>query len=138
MFGTFKNKKMAKSVEFDTNTITTISIGTVLKGDISTEGDFRIVGKLVGSIRSTGKVVVGQNGVIEGDIFCQNADLSGTIEGNVTVENLLLLKSSVNMVGNIKTKKLSIESGANFNGNCDMSSTNAKPTDDSKQKQKES
>lgn len=138
MFSTFKNKKMAKSVEFDTNTITTISIGTVLKGDISTEGDFRIVGKLVGSIRSTGKVVVGQNGIIEGDVFCQNADFSGTITGNAVVENLLLLKSSVNMTGNIKTKKLSIESGANFNGNCDMSSTNAKPSNENKQKQKES
>lgn len=136
MFGTFKDKKMAKSVEFDTNTITTISIGTVLKGDISTEGDFRIVGKLVGSIRSTGKVVVGQNGVIEGDIYCQNADFSGTIKGNAVVENLLLLKSSVNMNGNIKTNKLSIESGANFNGNCEMSSVDSKSSNENKQDQK--
>jgi len=138
MFSTFKDKKMAKSVEFEKNTITTISIGTVLKGESATEGDFRNVGKLVGSSRSTGKVVVGQNGVIEGDIYCQNADFSGTIKGNAVVENLLLLKSSVNMSGNIKTKKLSIESGANFNGNCDMSSTDSKPSDENKKDQKKS
>jgi len=138
MLRTIKEKKMAKNGEFDTNTITTISIGTVLKGDISTEGDFRIVGKLIGSIRSTGKVVVGQNGIIEGDIFCQNADLSGTITGNIIVENLLLLKASVNMNGSIKTKKLSIESGATFNGSCDMSHSDAKTSNEKKQDQKES
>ncbi|MDA3906281.1 MAG: polymer-forming cytoskeletal protein [Bacteroidales bacterium] len=138
MFRNFINKEMAKNGEFDTNTITTISIGTIVKGDISTEGDFRIVGKLIGSIRSTGKVVVGQNGVVEGDIFCQNADLSGTIKGNVEVENLLLLKTSVNLTGNIKTNKLSIESGASFNGNCSMSNKDSKASNGNKQNQKES
>ena len=129
-----KNKVMAKNGEFDTNSVTTISVGTVVKGDISSEGDFRIVGKLIGSIRSTGKVVIGQNGIIEGDIYCKNADFSGTIKGNVEVDNLLLLKSTVNLIGNIKTSKLSIEAGAVYSGNCIMS--NGEISNEAKQAQK--
>lgn len=133
MFINFKDKKMAKNGEFDTNTITTISTGTIVNGDITTEGDFRIVGKLIGNIHSTGKVVIGQNGIVEGDIFCQNADFSGSIIGNSDVENLLLLKSTVNVSGNIKTGKLSIESGAQFNGNCTMSNGGSKAVNENKQ-----
>jgi cytoskeletal protein CcmA (bactofilin family) len=136
MFSNSKSKKMAKNGEFDTNTITTISIGTVVKGDITSEGDFRIVGKLIGSIRSTGKVVVGQNGIVEGDIFCQNADFSGTINGNVDVEKLLLLKSTVNLNGNIKTSKLSIEAGALFSGQCIMNNAGSKAKNENEQAQK--
>ena len=136
MFNSTKSKKMAKNGEFDTNAVTTISTGTIVKGDIASEGDFRIVGKLVGSIRSTGKVVIGQSGIVEGDIFCQNADFSGTVKGNVEVEKLLLLKATVNLNGNISTGKLSIESGALFSGKCSMSNTNSKAANENKQAQK--
>jgi cytoskeletal protein CcmA (bactofilin family) len=136
MFRNTKNKKMAKTGEFDTNAVTTISTGTVVKGDITSEGDFRIVGKLVGSIRSKGKVVIGQSGIVEGDIFCQNADFSGTVKGNVEVEKLLLLKATVNLNGNISTGKLSIESGALFSGKCTMSNTGSKAGNENKQAKK--
>lgn len=136
MFGKSKGNIMAKNGEFDTNTVTTISTGTVVKGDITSEGDFRIVGKLIGSIRSTGKVVIGQKGIVEGDIFCQNADFAGTVKGNVEVENLLLLKATVNLIGNLKTSKLSIESGAQFSGNCSMNNANPKASNEKKQNQK--
>lgn len=136
MFSKSKENKMAKTGEFDTNTVTTISTGTIVTGDIHSEGDFRIVGKLIGNIHSTGKVVVGQNGIVEGDIYCQNADFSGKIKGNVEVENLLLLKASVSLDGNIITSKLSIESGAQYSGNCNMTKTGSKLTNENKQTQK--
>lgn len=136
MFSNSKGKKMAKNGEFDTNTVTTISTGTVVKGDITSEGDFRIVGKLIGSIRSTGKVVIGQSGIVEGDVFCQNADFAGTVKGNVDVEKLLLLKATVNLTGNIKTSKLSIEPGALFSGQCSMSNTDSKAANENKQTKK--
>lgn len=132
MFSNIKEKKMAKNGEFDANAITTISIGTVVKGDITSEGDFRIVGKLIGSIRSTGKVVIGQSGIVEGDVFCQNADFSGTVKGNVEAENLLLLKSTSSLSGNIKTSKLSIEAGALFSGNCLMNNAVKKAVNEKK------
>ena len=136
MFNYSKSKKMAKNGEFDTNTVTTISTGTIVKGDITSEGDFRIVGKLIGSVRSKGKVVIGQDGIVEGDIFCQNADFAGTIKGNVEIENLLLLKATVDLNGNIKTSKLSIEAGAMFSGNCSMKNAGSKASNENKQTQK--
>jgi cytoskeletal protein CcmA (bactofilin family) len=126
MLGQLKTINMSKNTDFDANSITTISTGTLVKGDIVSEGDFRIVGKLIGSINSKGKVVIGQSGSIEGDIICQNADIAGDIKGNVKVDNLLLLKSTSKLIGNISTAKLSIEAGAEFSGNCSMQNSSAK------------
>jgi cytoskeletal protein CcmA (bactofilin family) len=133
-----KDKNMAKNGEFDSNNVTTISTGTVVNGDITSEGDFRIVGKLIGSVNSKGKVVIGKTGQVEGNIHCQNADFSGSVIGNVIVENMLLLKASSNLKGDIKTEKLSIESGALFSGNCLMSNSNVKSSNEKKQAGKES
>jgi len=136
MIGNSKDKEMAKSNEFDTNSVTMISTGTIVKGDITSEGDFRIVGKLTGSIRSKGKVVVGPSGMVEGDIFCQNADFAGTVKGNVDVENLLFLKNTVVLTGNIKIGKLSIEAGAQFSGNCSMTNAVSKTLNEAGQTKK--
>lgn len=94
--------------------------GTNIKGDIKSNGDFRIDGILVGSINSKGKVVVGASGKVEGEIICQNADLSGNIQAKVVVHELLTLKSSAVLNGDIFVNKLAIEPGAKFTGSCNM------------------
>jgi cytoskeletal protein CcmA (bactofilin family) len=80
---------MARTNDYDTNTINTIGSGTTLKGDLISDGDFRIVGKVWGSINSKGKVVIGKNGLVEGDIVCKNADVSGKLVGSLKVDELL-------------------------------------------------
>ena len=97
-----------------------LSIGTVIKGDIKTNGDFRIDGILYGSITSKGKVVVGSSGKIEGEIICLNADISGEITAKIVVYELLTLKASAKITGDIVTSKLAIEPGAIFTGTCNM------------------
>jgi len=99
----------------------TIVSGTTIKGDIVTEGDFRIDGSLTGSIISKGKIVVGESGSIEGEITCMNADVSGVIKAKLRVEKLLSLKASANITGDVITDKLAIEPGAKFTGTCNMS-----------------
>lgn len=94
--------------------------GTTLNGDITTEGDIRIDGKVNGSITSKAKTVVGATGVIEGDIFCQNAYIDGRVNGNIEVSELLILSKTAHVVGDIKIKKLVVEEGAKFNGKCAM------------------
>ena len=102
----------------------TIVSGTSIKGEIKTNGDFRIDGDLNGSIVCKGKIVVGQSGSIDGEIQCQNADLSGNIRGKVIVEQLLSLKSTATLNGDVITSKISIEPGAKFSGTCNMDSGN--------------
>lgn len=123
---------MAKVIETEQKQLNNIAAGTSIKGDINCAGDIRIDGNLIGNLNVKGKVVIGASGVIQGEIFCKNSQIEGKIEGKVNVEELLSLKSTSSILGDIKTQKLSIEPGANFTGNCQMSngiSGSAKPFD---------
>ena len=97
-----------------------IGNGTVIIGDIKSKGDIRVDGSLNGSIETEGKVVVGQGGVVEGDVICKDADVAGVLKAKITVSQLLSLKSSAKLNGDIVTNKLSIEPGATFTGSCSM------------------
>jgi cytoskeletal protein CcmA (bactofilin family) len=123
----FKKKltAMAKNNIIETKP-NNIVAGTMIKGDITADGDFRIDGTLIGSINCKGKIVIGQTGSIDGEITCQNADISGKIKAHLSVEQLLTLKSTAELTGDVITGKLSIEPGARFSGTCDMESTSAK------------
>ena len=101
-------------------TVHTLGAGTVITGDIQSKGDVRIDGNLKGSVNTTGKLVLGKEGVIEGDVVCNNADISGTLKAKITVSQLLLLKTTAKLTGDISTNKLSIEPGATFTGSCSM------------------
>ena len=111
---------MGRNGESDGNSVNLIGAGTKIKGNIESEGDIRIDGTLLGTIRSKGKVVVGSTGVVEGEIICENADISGTVKIKITVANILLLKPTAKLTGDIITSKLAIESGATFSGSCSM------------------
>ena len=122
MFSNKKNKdsKMAKHNEAEHTSINLIGTGTVIKGEIKSNGDIRVDGTLIGQVSSKGKVVVGNTGVIEGEIYCQNADFSGNITAKVEVSELLTLKATARLKGDITTNKLAIEPGALFTGSCQM------------------
>lgn len=111
---------MAKNFSPEAPTVNMVGKGTGIKGDIRSDGDFRIDGTLTGSIQSNGKIVVGQTGVIEGEVICQNADISGMVKASIKVKELLSLKSTSIINGDIYTGKLAIEPGARFTGTCNM------------------
>ena len=110
---------MAKNLDADVSR-NHISHYTKINGDIETNGDIRLDGHLTGSIRSKGKVVLGNTGRVEGDVYCQNANISGEIKGRVIVSELLSLQASSKVEGEINTGKLAIEPGALFTGTCSM------------------
>ncbi len=97
-----------------------IGPGTKIVGNIETNGDIRIDGIIEGNVNSKGKVVVGVNGIVKGEVICSNAETAGTINGKITVNELLSLKSSSKVSGDIKSGKLAIEPGAIFSGTCTM------------------
>ncbi|MEE4177326.1 MAG: polymer-forming cytoskeletal protein [Bacteroides sp.] len=111
---------MAKQPETDHTSINLVGTGTTIKGEIFSNGDIRIDGTILGTVESKGKVIVGNTGVVEGDIICQNADFSGQIKARVEVSELLTLKASSKLFGEIVTSKLAIEPGAIFTGSCTM------------------
>ena len=112
---------MAKYNETDNTTINLISNGTDITGDIKSNGDIRIDGTLIGNLNTKGKVVIGPTGKVHGEVICKNSEVSGIVEGKISVAQLLNLKASSKIVGDIVTSKLSIEPGARFTGSCKMS-----------------
>jgi cytoskeletal protein CcmA (bactofilin family) len=111
---------MAKFNETDNNTINLISNGTDITGDIKSNGDIRIDGTLKGNLNTKGKVVIGPTGKVSGEVVCKNSEVSGIVEGKITVGQLLNLKASSKILGDIATSKLSVEQGAIFSGTCKM------------------
>ena len=120
-----------------TETVNTIGAGTIITGDVQSKGDIRVDGTLKGSVNTLGKVVLGKDGVIEGDIVCNSADISGLIQAKITVSQLLSLKSTAKLNGDIITNKLSIEPGASFTGSCSMGAVIKDIKDAGKKEQKE-
>ena len=100
------------------NSISRISAGTVIKGEILSPNDIRIDGTFEGRIQSKGRVVVGESATIKGDIVCENVDLWGKVEGNLFVKDTLSLKEGCVVSGNLHIRRLSVELGSTFNGNC--------------------
>jgi cytoskeletal protein CcmA (bactofilin family) len=114
------NKSMGKNNISESPSVNIIGAGTFIEGDINSNGDMRIDGSLTGTINVKGKLVVGPTGSVEGEIICQNADISGTVKGKIGVAELLSLKSSSKLNGDIITNKIAIEPGAVFSGSCSM------------------
>jgi cytoskeletal protein CcmA (bactofilin family) len=109
-----------KKEQGHTSVASIIAKGTVLKGDITSDGDIRIDGTLQGNIHCTARVVIGANGVVEGDINSDNADIMGLTRGTLNVKDLLQLKGEGKVIGNIHAGRLMVEPNAQFNGQCHM------------------
>lgn len=110
-------KKQNEPVIFEINVI---GKNTTIIGDIISEGDFRIEGKVEGTVKTKGKVVVGASGKIKGKIECAEADIEGAFSGELFASNLLTLKTTALITGNVVISKLAVEPGAEFNATCTM------------------
>jgi cytoskeletal protein CcmA (bactofilin family) len=97
-----------------------IGSGNTINGDIEAQGDIRVDGTVKGNVFSHAKVLIGAEGVIEGNIQCREADIMGQVFGNIKTEDLLHLKGNAAVSGDIHTAKLLIEPTVSFNGQCHM------------------
>jgi cytoskeletal protein CcmA (bactofilin family) len=107
------------------NSATLISEGTVLQGDVKSENDLRVDGTIQGNVISSAKVVIGPNGLVEGNIHGKQADVTGKVIGNIAVQEVLQLRGQCNVKGNINAATLQIDPSAVFNGQCQMGGVQA-------------
>jgi len=101
-----------------TGVINIVSPGTRIEGEVFSNGDIRVDGIVDGYLNTKAKVVIGPKGIIKGELICESADVTGKIDGKLSVKNELYLKSSARITGELITNKLVVESGAFINGNC--------------------
>jgi len=105
------------------NTSSRIVQETKIKGDITTQTDFRLDGELIGNFTSKGKLVIGENATLIGDVVCKNLDIEGVYQGKADVQELLFVRSKAKIKGEFVVGKLLVEAGAEFTANCQMRST---------------
>ena len=117
MITTKEQKRVADEISNSSNVI---GKGTVLEGNIETYGNIRIEGKIIGNIKSKSKIALGNASHVEGNITAQNADIEGEVKGKIDISELLVLKATAVVHGDISTGKLVVEPGAVFNGSCRM------------------
>lgn len=112
--------------------------GTVIKGDINSQADFRLDGELIGNFQSNGKIVIGPAGSVTGDIVCKNADIEGKFNGKIQVVEVLNVKSKASIHGEVVVGRLSVEPGADFSASCIMKTNvkNLMPNDGQQAQQK--
>lgn len=129
MFGNNK-KEPGKTSNFiastSTNSLNSLVQGTLVEGTVRSESDIRVDGTIKGKLYCEAKVIIGPSGRIEGEINCQNAVILGGFSGSIHVKELLIVKDSANMEGDVSTNRLEINAGATFNVNCTMGSGKSK------------
>jgi len=101
-----------------------LTAGSKIIGTVVADSDIRIDGTLEGDLQCTGKVVIGEKGLLKGTVACQNAEILGRVEGKIEVAQTLALRATAKLEGELKTQTLIVEPNAVFNGTCQM----GKPT----------
>ena len=129
MFTQTKEDKTTKVVSPTSSTLNTIGAGTAIEGEIKCDGDIRIDGNVKGTVTSKAKIVIGPTGIIEGDLICENADVSGKLFGRIQADEMLFLKGNAYLEGDMTVGKLVVETGAKFNGGCRMGVKEIKPAE---------
>jgi len=122
---------MAKSYEAQVQSPNKIGPGTKIIGNIEATESLRIEGIIEGNIVSKGKVVVGTQGKVKGEVNCLNAEIERVLDGKIMVKELLSLKATSKLLGDIETNKLTIEPGAIFTGKCQMGGINTSESTES-------
>jgi cytoskeletal protein CcmA (bactofilin family) len=113
--------------------INLVGKGTVFEGTVRAENDVRASGQVIGTLRVEGKAMIAESGSVDGEIIATNADVAGRVQGDIEIEERLVLKSTARVEGNIETDRLVVEEGAQFTGECTMGtpiSVNGEPTGD--------
>jgi cytoskeletal protein CcmA (bactofilin family) len=131
-------QKKASEDDIPSNVSTTIiAAGTCATGDFDCSNHLRIDGQITGNILCESKVVIGQTGLVKGAISCCNADITGTLHGDVVVTESLILRKNAVVIGNITANMLQMEPGVQFNGQCVMGPVSAEMAASKKSKKEE-
>lgn len=126
MFGNTKNDQKTKTNGLITSASSSSSNsliqGTNIEGSIQADKDIRIDGSLRGNLSCKGKVIIGPTGFISGEVQCENAVIEGRFEGVLLVTDILHVKESAKVEGDVTTQKLVVQPGSVFNVKCKMGS----------------
>jgi cytoskeletal protein CcmA (bactofilin family) len=128
MFGNNKAADEAKNPAPTSNALNALAKGTTVEGNLRCDSDLRVDGSIKGKLICKAKVIIGPTGSVEGEIQCQNAVIEGRFKGMLHVTELLNVRETAEIDGEITTTKLLVQSGAKFNVACKMDTGNSNGT----------
>jgi cytoskeletal protein CcmA (bactofilin family) len=127
MFGSKKTEPQPEStistkttIADSSNALNSLVKGTTVEGTITSENDIRVDGIIKGILNCKAKVIIGPTGYIDGEVKCQNAVIEGKFTGKLRVTELLSVKETAEVLGDVTTGKLLVQSGSIFNVTCNM------------------
>lgn len=123
MFGSSKSteeSKKASTPALASGALNALVKGTTVEGSLRCESDLRVDGTIKGKLICQAKVIIGPSGMVDGEIRCQNAVIEGRFKGMLFVSELLNVRETAEVEGEITTNKLLVQSGAKFNVACHM------------------
>jgi cytoskeletal protein CcmA (bactofilin family) len=130
MFGSNKSTEESKTTPLASgNALNALAKGTEAEGTMRCESDLRVDGTMKGKLFCKAKLIIGPTGVIEGEVQCQNAVVEGRFKGILKVADLLHVRETAEVEGDISTNKLTVQNGARFNVSCAMENGAAKTPD---------
>lgn len=118
----FKTKSAEDKQEASKDGATIIAVGTHFKGDIESQASLRIDGEVTGNLLCQNKIIVGPTGLIVGNLEGTQIVVMGSVKGEITAKESMILKGKGRIEGNIFTTMLTIEPETHFNGRCQMDS----------------
>lgn len=118
--GSVSSQSSSAPVSSASKEMNVIAKGTLIQGDIICDGDLRIDGEVKGTIRSRSKVLVGPEGLVDGDVECVHAEVLGSVKGSLKVQDHLYLRGNAKMEGDVLTTHFEMEPSVRFNGRCTM------------------
>jgi cytoskeletal protein CcmA (bactofilin family) len=124
LFGNTQSDDTSSAMANQTGTVqdqvNLVGEGTVFEGTVRAESDVRASGRIIGTLEVEGKTMIAEEGTVEGEIIATNAEIAGQVQGEIHVEERLVLKSTARVDGKIETDRLVVEEGAQFTGECEM------------------
>ncbi|MDO5652726.1 MAG: polymer-forming cytoskeletal protein [Brachymonas sp.] len=117
MFGS--NKKQALQSASNQPVDTLISQHCTIEGNLVTQNSVKVDGRIQGNLQATGQAIVGEQGVVHGDIHVADLLVFGRIEGNIHAKSVQL-KPTARILGDIETDTLQVEPGARYQGSVRM------------------
>ncbi len=111
---------MAKRDSSNPEDVSILSSGVKIEGKLSSDGNVRIDGAIIGDVTVNGNLTLGETSSLKGNIKANNVAVSGKVEGTIVVSEKLILESKSVLTGDLISKILVIEEGAKFNGKSSM------------------
>lgn len=118
------------SVASQSQQIAVIGPSMNIKGEIRTREELYVDGEVEGSLESQSVLTVGKNGKVKANIKARVAVVFGAVRGNIEVTEKIAIRDNGSVIGDIRTAGISIDDGAYFKGNIDISRPEPKPVKD--------